>query len=342
MLEQSAYWLTQNARIGWFLGQYLLARRLIVAPDRRRQSARRQPTIADLVADVRALLRRDWENVRAGIYRNPGAFGDGPARHLAGAIGYFRDLPRVAERSRRNGFDDLLADPPAELRAYPSYYLRNFHYQTDGYLSRHSARLYDQQVEVLFFGSADAMRRQALPPLAAFLRGRRIAATRLVDMGCGTGRFLETVKDTYPRMPVVALDLSPHYLEQARNRLRRWSRVQVVQGLAEAMPIADGGADVATCVYLLHEVPGETRRRIAAEVARVLAPGGRLIVVDSIQLGDRPDYDDMLQGFPKSFHEPFYAEYVAADLAALFAAAGLRLAGQERAFLSKVMVFDKQ
>jgi ubiquinone/menaquinone biosynthesis C-methylase UbiE len=341
MLQQSAYWLTQNARIGWFLGQYVLARRLTVAPEQRRRSVRRRPTIADLVADVYALLRRDWENIRAGIYRLPDDFIGGPAQRITDAIGYFRELPRVAERSRRNGFDDLLSHPPTELRPYPSYYLRNFHYQSDGYLSDRSARLYDQQVEVLFLGSADAMRRQALPPLSAFLRGRRVAETRLVDIGCGTGRFLEAIKGSYPRMPVIGLDLSPHYLARARLRLRRWSRVLAVQGLAEALPITDGGVDVATCVYLLHEVPGEARRQIAAEVARVLAPGGRLLCVDSIQLGDRADYDGMLRGFPHSFHEPYYADYIAADLVSLFAGAGLRFAGWERAFLSKVMVFDK-
>ena len=52
--------------------------------------------------------------------------------------------------------------PATDLSAFPDYYLRNFHYQTGGYLSERSAKLYDQQVEVLFIGSADAMRRQAL------------------------------------------------------------------------------------------------------------------------------------------------------------------------------------
>ena len=41
---------------------------------------------------------------------------------------------------------------------YPDYY-QNFHHQTDGYLSDHQA-LYDLQVEILFNGSADAMRRR--------------------------------------------------------------------------------------------------------------------------------------------------------------------------------------
>jgi hypothetical protein len=40
------------------------------------------------------------------------------------------------------------------------------------------------------------------------------------------------------------------------------------------------------------------------EFARVLKPGGRLVVVDSLQMGDEPDYDGMLELFPQNYHEP--------------------------------------
>ena len=66
---------------------------------------------------------------------------------------------------------------------FPRYYLQNFHFQTDGYLSDASAELYDYQVDVMFYGAADAMRRQALVPLGETLRGRRIAEMRLLDIG---------------------------------------------------------------------------------------------------------------------------------------------------------------
>ena len=115
----------------------------------------------------------------------------------------------------------------------------------------------------------------------------------------------------------------------------------LLRGLAEELPLADASVDLITCVYLLHEVPADVRLRIAAEFARVLRPGGRAVIVDSLQHGDRPAWDRLLVGFPKSFHEPFYADYARADLSGLFGAAGLRPAGGEIAFLSKIMVFDK-
>jgi hypothetical protein len=64
-------------------------------------------------------------------------------------------------------------------------------------------------------------------------------------------------------------------------------------------------------------------------------------VVDSLQYGDVPAYDVLLERFPTSFHEPYYANYAAADLDALFAATGLRRTGRTIGFFSKVLVFDR-
>ena len=90
-------------------------------------------------------------------------------------------------RRRRNQYKDLPGD--VDLSRYPSYFRRNFHWQTDGYLSRRSADLYDVGVEFLFLGTADVMRRQVIPPVSRMVQqcGDRL---RLLDVGCGTGRTL--------------------------------------------------------------------------------------------------------------------------------------------------------
>ena len=269
MFERSAYFLSQNARIGWFLGQYLLSNRLTRSSRTPPRTAvrstvcpRRSPTLTELLEDIRVLLRQDWRNIRDGIYRVPPSFADEAGRLLADALRYFRDLPAVTARRRRNGFDDVRQTAAADRASFPDYYLRNFHYQTDGYLSEHSARLYDQQVEVLFIGSADAMRRQAFLPIGAFLRRRRGAAVHL-DVACGTGRFLATVLDNFPQLRSIGLDLSPPYLAEAGRGLRRQPGVVLLRGLAEELPLADASVDLITCVYLLHEVPADVRLRIA-------------------------------------------------------------------------------
>lgn len=67
-----------------------------------------------------------------------------------------------------------------------------------------------------------------------------------------------------------------------------------------------------TCVYLFHELPAEARRAAAAEMARVLAPGGMLVLTDSVQLGDREAFDPTLGNF-ENFNEPYYGAHSGAS-----------------------------
>jgi hypothetical protein len=73
----------------------------------------------------------------------------------------------------------------------------------------------------------------------------------------------------------------------------------------------------------------------------VLKPAGRLILIDSLQHGDEPDYDGLLELFPQNYHEPYYASYLAEDFHAIARDHGLEHRRGVKAFVSKVMVFDK-
>lgn len=340
-IGRTAYALGQGARLGLFWGQYLLSARLTTPVKAPRPIEGSFPDRQRLLKDLRALLARDLANIEAGCYRMPHDLAETPVKALAMAPRYFRDL-RDVERRRHAGDNSEVFRDSTQRDNYPRYYLQNFHYQTDGWLSRESAELYDHQVEVLFGGGADAMRRQALVPLHHLMKGRRVADTRMIDLACGTGRFLTFVKDNYPRLPVTALDLSPAYIEQARDTLKPWRRsTQFVAAPAEATGLADASFDVATCVYLFHELPRKVRRQVAAEIHRILKPGGTVLFVDSIQRGDQPDYDGTLDYFPVAFHEPYYADYVRDDLPALFADAGFELEETIPAYFSKVLVLRK-
>jgi ubiquinone/menaquinone biosynthesis C-methylase UbiE len=140
---------------------------------------------------------------------------------------------------------------------------------------------------------------------------------------------------------VSALDLSPAYLAKAQDSLKPWSRVDFIEAPAEATGLPDGSCDVVTCVYLFHELPRKVRVEVAREIARVLKPGGILIFLDSLQLGDEPAYDGLLEYFPVAFHEPYHADYIRQDLDALFTAAGLTVERVERAYFSRLMVLAK-
>jgi SAM-dependent methyltransferase len=76
---------------------------------------------------------------------------------------------------------------------------------------------------------------------------------------------------------------------------------------------------------------------VAREIARIVRPGGVFVFADSLQLGDAPDLDQMLEFFPVGFHEPYYGSYLSTDLVALFEEAGFAHEETELAFLTKIL-----
>ncbi len=281
-VDKLAFDTAQAARVGWFFGQKLLAARLsrpVPVPAELR--GRPMPDRQRILGDLRALFEQDWRNIEAGCYAPPAHGPGGPVAAVRRALDFFADLAAVDDRRHGEHNNRRLDDPPPG--PYPRYYLQNFHFQSDGYLSAASAERYDHQVEVLFGGGAAAMRRQALVPLRQALaecRAKQRRMPRLLDLACGTGSFLREVKTNWPRLSVTGLDLSPYYLAVARRALAPWSRTRFVEATAEATPFADGEFDVVTCVYLLHELPPGVRCAVAAEIRRVLGPGGTLILVE--------------------------------------------------------------
>ena len=83
------------------------------------------------------------------------------------------------------------------------------------------------------------------------------------------------------------------------------------------------------------------RRDVAREIGRVMKPGGLFVFVESLQPGDAPDYDGLLEIFPALFHEPYFTSYLDEDLEALFGEAGFTLESTTNAFFSKVVAFRK-
>jgi ubiquinone/menaquinone biosynthesis C-methylase UbiE len=145
----------------------------------------------------------------------------------------------------------------------------------------------------------------------------------------------------FPVMPMTGVDLSAAYIETARENLADRRKIELMEGNAEALPIADASQDIVTSIFLYHELPEDVRRRVTAETLRVLKPGGIYVLIDSLQWADREGYDGLLEAFPVRFHEPYYENYLGDDLAALFAASGFEDVKTTLAFLSKVVVGRK-
>jgi ArsR family transcriptional regulator len=120
-----------------------------------------------------------------------------------------------------------------------------------------------------------------LAALAAFAE----AEWTVGDLGCGTGQVSEALAPFVSR--VVAVDASAPMLHAAKKRLHGYDNVDIRRGELESLPIEDGRLDAATLMLVLHHVPEP--ERALAEVARVLIPGGRLLIVDMLP-HDRESY----------------------------------------------------
>jgi ubiquinone/menaquinone biosynthesis C-methylase UbiE len=336
----------QASRVAWYAGHGAVMRRMVRrleaepgAPKRVVQKPSRPvPSTRRLLADVATLLGHDLANAEAGYYPLPEGEDGALPGIIARSRAFFRDVPEVVRR-RQHEVANEVAESAAAKR--PDYYMQNFHFQSGGWLTEESARLYDMQVEVLFSGAANAMRRQALVPIAEALRGRDQRRVAFADVACGPGTFLRQVRQAFPRLPALAVDLSEAYVAEARRRLGTRPNVHHVVAKAEALPLPDSSLDIATNIYLFHELPHEVRRAVAREITRVMKPGGLFVFVDSLQIGDEPDYDGLLELFPALFHEPYFKSYLDDDLDALFEDAGFAVEGKTNAFFSKVLTLRR-
>jgi SAM-dependent methyltransferase len=130
---------------------------------------------------------------------------------------------------------------------------------------------------------------------------------RLLDVGCGGGRFAIRLAERFPDIRVVGLDLSPEQIARAKRRgAPLGERVSFVEGSAIDMPFDDGEFDV---VYSLGSLkhwtdPAQGLR----ECVRVLRPGGYLWLTE----GDRGCRHEDVHGFISTWNIPVGARRLAA------------------------------
>ena len=275
-----------------------------------RTFSRLQQHLQKAFPKVKKLLQKDAENIAMGIYPPSVLFNES----LIENYGRFPLLLIDAVRAQRQRKSKKNAEFDGEAKSYientPDYYQRNFHFQKNGYLSDDSAELYEHQVEVLFSGTAQAMRRQLLYPLKQHFNFSKGTGLKILEIGCGTGALSKSLALAFPNAKIYCLDLSPHYLKKAQKNLAGLKNVSFVQGLAENLDFKDGSFDAVVSCYLFHELPAQIREQVIREKWRVLKKGGFMGIADSIQTGDDSELQWALNQFPVDFHEPFFKNYV--------------------------------
>jgi ArsR family transcriptional regulator len=127
------------------------------------------------------------------------------------------------------------------------------------------------------------------------------------DLGCGTGQVSESLAPFVGR--VIAVDDSPAMLAAARRRLGGLENVEVRSGEIDALPVEAGSLDAALLFLVLHYLPEPARA--LAEVARVLKPGGRLLVVDMAP-HEREEYRQRMGHLWLGFAAEGLGEWIAA------------------------------
>jgi ubiquinone/menaquinone biosynthesis C-methylase UbiE len=142
---------------------------------------------------------------------------------------------------------------------------------------------------------------------------------RVLEIGSGTGNLTIRAKRSRPGADVVGVDPDPLALARAQRKLRGPSGIRFDRGYAQNLPYRDGDFDRVLSSMMLHHLDSEAKAAAAAEVFRVLRPGGRLHLVDID--ADATEHDGrIVRFFARRRHA---AAHFGDSIPALLRAAGL-------------------
>ena len=154
-----------------------------------------------------------------------------------------------------------------------------------------------------------------------------LAATRILDLGAGTGETARRVLEKHPGARVVLVDASAEMLEAARLALPEDRVEQIIVRQLED-PLPDGPFDLVVSALAVHHLESAEKRLLFRRIAEALEPGGRFVLADVIipddpswavspldSPYDRPNrLDDQLQWMGEAGLEPSVV-WVCGDLA---------------------------
>jgi ubiquinone/menaquinone biosynthesis C-methylase UbiE len=141
----------------------------------------------------------------------------------------------------------------------------------------HSARLYDAFVGLYTLGREDRLRARMLDA-ASLARGERV-----LDVCCGTGTLTLAARNRVgPSGSVHGVDASPEMIARATDKADG-ADVAFQVAPAQSLPFPDGSFDVVLCSLGFHHLPEAARDAALAEMHRVLAPGGRAVIVEFLR-----------------------------------------------------------
>ena len=201
-------------------------------------------------------------------------------------------------------------------RSFPDYYIEPFHGQRNGYLSTHVACAYDSVIDWLFDDALSEIRYATAATLG------RMGDATIVDLGTGTGSFLRRLRSVHPSAKLIGVDLSPYMLALFRAKhASELENARVLEGCVTDTKLPAGAAKGVTLSFVLHELPGQVVRQALREAHRLLAPGGKLVILDAIKPERKRDQVRRAVKL-QVVHEPFVRAFTALELTSMLSEAG--------------------
>lgn len=184
----------------------------------------------------------------------------------------FQDMPEnQARKLRLTSASAPMSDPAVD---YPDWYMHRWHFLPEGYLSERSAAGYDRVIRNVYNVFNERRIARAL-----LRKVRTFAPESVLEVGPGPGRLLERLAGLRSVSRLTGVELSPYLLARAAERLQG-RQVELVHGDGLAMPVPDGEFALATASHYLGHLPPGQRSRAVDELARVVRPGGHVLIVD--------------------------------------------------------------
>jgi ubiquinone/menaquinone biosynthesis C-methylase UbiE len=210
--------------------------------------------------------------------------------------------------------------PPKEIaREFPESYLVPFHGQPNGYLSTAAPALTERHMEATFGEQLSTMRHSVAEGLGQSLRHGVV-----LDLGAGTGTMLRVLRIHHKRARLFGVELSPYMIASAYAHQLHYldDHVEVVEANVTTLPFDDASVRGVTACLMLHELPEVELQRALKEAVRVLAPGGRFVILDFIAPRTLQERAAMRVS-TRVFYEPYVEAFVQADLGAYIERSGL-------------------
>lgn len=149
--------------------------------------------------------------------------------------------------------------------------------QTEGVTLDHAAKVYDTLAPLMTLGLERRYHRLVIRQLA--LRG----SEQILDIGCGTGTLTRDIAAALTDKTgsrCTGLDAAEKMIEVAKRKAVGIPNIHFDAAIAERLPYESGSFDAAVSTFFFHHIHFELKKKVLAEAARVLKPGGRFIIVD--------------------------------------------------------------